>query len=92
MLMAAAMQMPAADAYKDSQPGLIFITYLCPDVLLEAGTFHHLSRKGQEGSKLQVHSPLFLENKEKMKTRCVSLPMANTSLSILTVLPDISTN
>ena len=94
MLMAAAMQMPAADAHKDCQPGLIFITYLCPDVLLEAGTILHLSRRGREGSKLQAHSPLFLalKEKEKMKTRCVSQPMANTSLSILSVLPDISSN
>ena len=94
MLMAAAMHMPAADAHKDSQPGLIFITYLCPDVLLEAVTFLHLSRGAQEGSKVRAHSALYLalKEKEKMRTRCVSLPMANTSLSILTVLPDISTN
>ena len=60
MLKAAAMQMPAADAHKDSQPGLIFITYLCPDVLLEAETFLHFSRKGQEGSKVRAHNPLFI--------------------------------
>ena len=47
MLMATPMQMPAADAHNDSQAGLIFITYLCPYVLLEAGTFLPLSRRGQ---------------------------------------------
>ena len=88
MLMAAAMQMPAADAYKDSQPGLIFITYLCLDVLLEAWTFLPLSSREQDASKVRAHSALYmaLKEKEKMKTRCVSLPMANTRLSILTVL------
>ena len=49
MLMATPMQKLAADAHKDSQPGLIFTTYLCPDVLVEPGTFLHLSRRGQEG-------------------------------------------
>ena len=67
--MAAAMQMPAADAHKDSQPGLIFITYLCPDVLLEAGTFLHLSSRGQEGSKVRARSPLFFWHSKTKGTR-----------------------
>ena len=47
--MAAQRQLPAADAHKDSQPGLPLIPSLWISVLQEGGTSLQLSSRGQQG-------------------------------------------
>lgn len=67
MPMAPPRKLPAADAQKYSQGGVIFIMYLCVDAFVEGGTSHQLSLLVQVVSMVWWHSPLGLHPSETME-------------------------